>query len=531
MFSLLITMHCFAQVKWSSDSAINLVNWNKYTQTYFGDQEDTTPTIITAKVSAEIHLNTREVPSNISLKGSLLNFDSADTKYLFPIPTYDSSYVYFLSRNVDKSNSNKYQYRVTLNAKTIITPWSSIDKFSNLQGSGFLGGYKTSWGNFITVDLREKDKDSVISSSTIYWKEIKPVVASIYTLKNLNDFITLLKSPRDKSVEQSSIPKKLTFPLSENSIIFYLTADVYKKEAVEYQLIKDQKVYREWAPNDFDNNFILLKELPPGKYMLEIRYRIQKQNISDYNFEIEPQWQQTTLFKIIMGSLIAALLGFIILLFKVRKQKQKLQETQANKDRLKLNLQSLRSQLNPHFIFNALSSIQALINKKETSTANEYLTSFSSLLRENLKYNEREMVPLNIEIKILETYTRLEQLRFHFKYTITVSKELNIIPIEIPTLLLQPLIENAVKHGISAMQEQGEIKIEFYSKEKNLYANLSDNGRGFDTAEETKGYGLKLTRERIELLNNKLTNQQIYLSIKSNKNSGTHFLLTFENWL
>ena len=524
-------MHSFAQVELSSDSAINLVNWNNYIEMYGGGQGEITPTLITVMLSGEINLNTTDLLSKISLKGSLLNSDSTHIKYLIPFPTYDSSYVYFLTRNIYKNNSNKYQYRVTLNAKTIITPWSSIDKFSNVQGSGFLGGYKTSWGNFITVELREKDNDSVISSSSISWKEIKPVVASIFTLKNLNDFITLLKRPRDKSLKLSPIPKKLSFPFSQNSIIFYLSADIYKKEAVEYQLIKNQKIYREWAPNDFDNNFILLKELPPGKYILKIRYRAQRQNVSDYDFEIEPQWQQTTIFKIIMGSLIAALFGFIILLFRAKNQKQKLKETQLNNDRLKLNLQSLRSQLNPHFIFNALSSIQALINKKKTSSANEYLTSFSSLLRENLKYNDREMVPLNIEIKILETYIRLEQLRFHFNYTITVSKELNIISIEIPTLLLQPLIENAVKHGISAMQEKGEIKIELYSHEKNLYASVSDNGSGFDTSEGTKGYGLKLTKERIELLNNKSTNQQICLSIKSDKNFGTNFLLTFENWL
>lgn len=531
-------MHCFAQVKWSSDSvSANQVKWNNYSTTFIGDIKETTPFIVTAIPYNGVYSNTVALPLNISFEGSLFSFESSLSNNSTRLYTYDSSDVFFLTPGIYKNNADKYQYRVTVNSKIIITPWSSIDKFSDLQlytfkkGFGFMGGYKTSWGNFITVELKEKSNDSIISSAIVYWKETKPVVASIYTSKNLNDLLTLLKRPWDKSVKQSPIPKKLSFPFSENSIIFYLSADIYKKEAIEYQLIKDKKVYREWAPNDFDNNFIWLKELPPGKYILEIRYRAQRQNVSDYDFEIEPQWQQTTLFKIIMGSLIAALFGFIILLFRVNNQKQKLKETQASEDKLKLNMQSLRSQLNPHFIFNALSSIQALINKKDTSTANEYLTSFSSLLRENLKFNDREMVPLNIEIKILETYTRLEQLRFHFKYSITVSEELNLISVEIPTLLLQPLIENAVKHGISAMQDNGEIKIEFYRQEKNLYAKVSDNGSGFDTAEDTKGYGLKLTKERIELLNNKLTNQQIRLSIKSKKNLGTNFLLTFENWL
>jgi len=537
--SLLITMHCSAQIKWSSDSlSTNQIEWSNYSTTYPGDIKETTPFIVTAIPYNGTYSNFANIgiPLDLSFTGSLFSYVSALSNNSIRLYTYDSSEVYFLTPGIYKKNAGKYEYRITLNAKTIITPWSSIDKFTDLQlytfkkGFGFLGGYKTGWGNFITVELRKKGEDSIISSAIVYWKETRPVVSSIYTTKNLNDFFTLLKRPWDKSLKQPGIPAKLSFSSSENIIIFCLSTNVYKKEASEYEVLLDKKVYRKWGENDFDNNFIWLKNLSPGNYNLRIRFSRQRQNISDYEFEIKPQWQQTTLFKIITGSLIAAFFGFIILLSRVKKQKQKLKETQAIKDKLKLNLQSLRSQLNPHFIFNALSSIQTLINKKDTSAANQYLTSFSDLLRENLKYNEREMVPLQVEIKMLETYIRLEQLRFNFKYAINVSTDLNKMFVEIPSLLLQPLIENAVKHGISFKQNKGEVHIDFYYDKKNLCARIYDNGNGFDLAQETKGFGLKLTKERIELLNKKLNIQQIHLSVESDK-TGTSFLFTFENWL
>ena len=276
MLSLLITMHGFAQIKWSSDSvSADHVDWDNYSTTYLGDIKETTPSIVTAIPYNGIYSNAKGITLNISFKGSLFDYESALSNKSIRLYTYDSSDVFFLTPGIFKNNADKYQYRVTLNSKTIITPWSNIDKFSDFQlstfkkGFGFLGGYKTSWGNFITVELREKNNDSIITSAIVYWKETKPVVTSIYTSKNLNDFFTLLKRPWDKSIKQPPIPKKLSFPSSENSIIFYLSANVYKKEALEYQLIKDQKVYREWAPNEFDNNFIWLKELPPGKYILK----------------------------------------------------------------------------------------------------------------------------------------------------------------------------------------------------------------------------------------------------------------------
>ena len=267
------------------------------------------------------------------------------------------------------------------------------------------------------------------------------------------------------------------------------------------------------------------------KYTLKLRYSAQRQNVSAYDFEITPQWQQTTTFKIISGSLIAAFVGFIALLVYSNKQKIKLKTAQLNKEKIEMNLQALRLQLNPHFIFNALSSIQSLINTNQTEAANNYLNKFSALLRQSLQYNNNKNIPLEIDTQLLDSYVQLEQLRFHFNYTLTVDESLYENTIEIPPMLLQPIVENAVKHGISSLQTNGVLYIHFYKRDKDIVATIKDNGKGFNKNAISDGYGLKLTRERIIFINESMIDERIELDIDSTAASGTSISLTFKNWL
>lgn len=399
------------------------------------------------------------------------------------------------------------------------------------KGAGFLGGYKTTWNNLIVVELRKKGSDSSLSSAVVYWKETRPSVASIYTSTNLDELFSLASHPWDRNVKSAISVKNPVFKSTENSIIYYIADNIFKKEAIEYQLLKDGKVLIGWKPNDYDNNFIWLKDLEPGKYKINLRFSKQRHNVSEYDFEIKPAWHQTTSFKIIAGGLIAAFFGFLIVLYRLRRQRQKLRWAKLQKEKAEMELRSVYSQLNPHFIFNSLSSIQGLINKNETESANHYLSTFSSLLRESLVNSEKDFVPLSTELKTLETYLQLEQLRFHFQYNIEVDKSIAVNDVEIPSLLLQPLVENAIKHGVSSMQEKGCIHIHFCRKENDLMLNIKDNGAAFNTSLPSKGFGLKLTNERIRLLNEADKQHAITMSVNSVKEKGTSVELQFKNWL
>jgi two-component system LytT family sensor kinase len=151
-------------------------------------------------------------------------------------------------------------------------------------------------------------------------------------------------------------------------------------------------------------------------------------------------------------------------------------------------------------------------------------------MRDSLKASDKEFVSISTEIKILENYLKLEKLRFGFNYEIETSPSIDINAVEIPSLFLQPLVENAVKHGISALQEKGRLNVTFKREADDLIIIVKDNGKGFKEESGTSGFGLKLTRERINLLNQTLNEQQIEFSVAHIQDQ-THVFIHFKNWL
>lgn len=244
---------------------------------------------------------------------------------------------------------------------------------------------------------------------------------------------------------------------------------------------------------------------------------------------MSPYWWNSGLFRIAMALLIlllAAVAGFLV--YRKRKIRQfATQEEQRQK--AILSLQSIQAQLNPHFIFNALTSIQALVNTGDIDGTNQYLSEFSILMRNTLTEHERIQNRLGAELKSMETYLRLEQLRFHFRYSFTVAPSLKVDEIEIPRLLLQPVIENAVKHGVSGLRENGMISVSVFSVSADLKIEIQDNGPGMVSPGQHNGYGLKLTNDRISLLNQVQGEYPIELACAEGK--ATTFIFTFKNWL
>ena len=211
-----------------------------------------------------------------------------------------------------------------------------------------------------------------------------------------------------------------------------------------------------------------------------------------------------------------------------KRNKKKLAENEQQKNIAKLQLNSIRSQLNPHFMFNALSGIQNLMNKNEIDNANKYLSKFARLTRNVL--DDKELISLSQEKNLLDDYLQMEQLRFGFKYEINCSENLDLANIEIPSMLLQPFVENAVKHGISQKAIDGKIIITFSRQANDLDLTVTDNGNGFDTEKKNKGLGIPLSENRIELLNSIYKENRFTLAIQSTTN-GTKISLTLTDWL
>jgi len=552
-------INCPGQVNWSeSDQPNKTIEWSNYSTSYIGEERDSVPLLVTAIPYNGIYNLNERTELDMDFAGSAFRFRSNLEDRYRKMFTYSPGDVYFMVPGIFRKNAVLYEFRVVKDDSTEIRPWSAITQFvsedfqlNQLHTSfGFLGGYRTEWDHYIVVELRRKGKTELTAASVVYWKSSRPRLVNIFSPNELTELLLKKKSPYqsvsigpapekwkklytpDQIDSVTMLPKKLYLGDKENSPIFVISADIYKKEALIYSLRKDDKIYREQGPNDYDNNIIALKDLPPGKYMLQMHYAVQPQNITVYNFEIRTPWYQSARVKILAVILLAGALLSVILLLKLRQQKRKMIAEQAKKDQLQLGLKTIHSQLNPHFIFNALSSIQGLINHNDITGANHYLADFGTLIRHALTDSNKEFIPLSREIETLNIYLKLEQLRFNFSYHIALDDRIESATTELPSLLLQPLVENAVKHGVSSNQEQGVISISVKKEASDMRITIHDNGMaGFDPAHLSGGYGLKLTKDRIHLLNEMNPGWPISMQIAGTSAKGTTVELVFKNAL
>jgi tetratricopeptide (TPR) repeat protein len=220
-------------------------------------------------------------------------------------------------------------------------------------------------------------------------------------------------------------------------------------------------------------------------------------------------------------SLIGALfvlVGLIIFIFRTLKKVQI-----KNK---KIALQSLRREMNPHFIFNSLNSVNHFIATNNELEANQYLTKFSKLMRGVMENSTEDFIPFQQELDLLQNYLALEKTRFSdkFDYEIEVDERLNTHSLKVPGMLVQPFLENAVWHGLRYRENKGFLKLSFKKENEHLKITIEDNGIGIEESKKQKtehqktreGRGMKNTLERITLLND-LYHQQIQCKITDKK--------------
>lgn len=220
---------------------------------------------------------------------------------------------------------------------------------------------------------------------------------------------------------------------------------------------------------------------------------------------------------------------------RLQKQKEKIKNLNNRLDAMRHS--ALRAQMNPHFIFNALGSIQYHIQKQDTHLAEEYLSDFAQLMRAILDSAKDDFVMLKDEIKMLQMYLKLELLRFDekFNYTLNIDDSVDMTS-EIPSMIIQPFLENAINHGLYHLKSRkGILAIEFKDEKEELICEIKDNGIGRLASKELsktkhKSRGMNIVQERIELLSSN-SDQQYDVKIvdlyEKNKALGTHVTLTF----
>ena len=307
----------------------------------------------------------------------------------------------------------------------------------------------------------------------------------------------------------------LTLSHDQNSLSFYFsTANIagQGKTLYRHRIIG---MNEHWSPFDPARQ-VIYPNLSPGRYVLEVESQLAfdrgSRGKTEFAFRILPPWWQTWWFYVILAVSLVA--GFwLILILRVRyvrdlENRKLIQEREISELRIK----ALQAQMNPHFTFNAINSIQYYIFNKERDSAFQFIGYFSKLIRQTLEFASRSSVSIKEEADFLENYIKLEMMRFENKFVFEIEMDgnLNNHHFRIPPMLLQPFVENAILHGLLHKEKQGTLKIKFAISEGSvLQCIVEDNGIGREkSAEINRGrhkqhnsMGLDISRRRVGLLN------------------------------
>ncbi|WP_047246345.1 histidine kinase [Maribacter thermophilus] len=364
------------------------------------------------------------------------------------------------------NKKNEYQEEIAIRKNSL----AELDKLNKVQGQASEAGV----GDTITSQrINYKIANAYIAQDK-YTEAIPYLERSIVQADSKNDLV-VQKDATKKLSEVYGHRGDYNKALETYQTYVALVDTLYKRK--EQEISRAARFNREIASTQSRiTGLEQERELSQSKYDLALT----QQELAEESYKR----QRWVIYSLIFGLLLTILAAFF---FYRSNQQQKL----ANN---LLALKSLRSQMNPHFIFNALNSVNNYISKSDERSANRYLSDFSKLMRSVLENSEEDFIPLTKELELLELYIKLEHSRFpdKFDYTITVDEHLDVSSFQIPPMLLQPYIENAIWHGLRYKEGKGLLEVNVGSEnERELKIVITDNGIG-----RTKSAALKTKNQK-----------------------------------
>jgi len=387
-----------------------------------------------------------------------------------------------------------------------VKQFRNYDINDGLQSNEFNGGafYKTKNNELLFGGI---NGFNIIEPDKVPFNSYKPF-ANITSIKT--DDSTYSASQYTPQIKRISLPSK------ENNISFEFASSDYvntPKNRFEYKLDGYNK---NWTRTN--RNFVSYTKLPPGNYIFYVRASnndgVWSTAAASFSFRIRPTIWQSWWFRIIASIIVAyyiyrTITNRIKIARKKETDKMQLarQKTEYEKQLAEIKLKALVSQMNPHFIFNCMNSIQAMILSDQNMQASTYLTKLSRLVRSVLENSVKTLIPLQDVIENLKLYLELESLRFDQQFNYDIKTEnIDVYSVEMPSMLIQPYVENAIWHGLLKKVGDKNVQIKFYKKENTIFCEIEDNGIGRVKAAELnlrkqhKSLGTLITKEMFETL-------------------------------
>ena len=269
----------------------------------------------------------------------------------------------------------------------------------------------------------------------------------------------------------TSVPESnFILPFNKNTLTFYYHIWQFNEPSKAQYSYKLEGFQDEWTPYTTETKAVFTN-LTDNKYLLRIRGKLTSSpgKITEitYAFHIMPPWYRTWWFYI-MTFLIVSTFIFLFLRNRFRAIRRK---SEIDRRISELKMEALKSQMNPHFIFNAFNSIQKYILQKDTRAALDYMSEFALLIRQTLDNSTKNLISLSDEIKYLTSYIDLEKRRvLNLGYVIKLAADIDPQEIFLPPMLIQPFVENSIIHGIRHLEKEGKIIIRFnFSEEDSSY--------------------------------------------------------------
>jgi len=482
----------------------------------------------------------------IKFKGDrILGNDLINYKNQLIIGTEKNGILFFEKNNFHRQITIKQG----LNSNTIIKLKISNDLLFILTTKGFqVYDFKTS--KFIGLGVGEgvvsdKVTNFALSNNKLWLLDKEGYYSFNINELNTNNEVTLGQVYLDSILvnHQKINTTTSTFTVDQNSFqIFFDYRDIETKAEtkIQYKLIGVSNKWETIGSNVNKKEFLFLA---PGEYTLALKAvcRNKETKTVEYHFKIlQAIWFQ--LWFIILSFILIILTVSILFIYQIKKKDKKRKiESKTQKMQTAIfesKLKAIRSQMNPHFIFNSLNSIQALVLKKEAKKSYDYIEKFSDLVRKTLMFSEKEYVPINDEINFLNIYLDLEALRMKSEFTFCIEYKSNK-DILIPSLLIQPFLENAIHHGLLHKKGSKNLLVSFNCENEIAYCSITDNGIGRERANEInkrqkyrhESFSLKAMERRLQILSEQNAKQYNYniedLYSSDGKASGTKVTVNF----
>lgn len=398
------------------------------------------------------------------------------------------------------------------------------------------------YGKTFVLNNKITYKNGLISGkiNALYFNDNKLYASSRNGFSVINNPLSIIKKElgkidiekitcNDKTIDLTNLAP-LHFKSNENNIDIVTSIFTFddKESLTKYYSISKNNAKDVWKK--FKHSTLSFKELASGNYRISF-YVNDKKNIQTISFRIEPKFTETIIFKIITLLLFILFTLIVFYYFTLYAKKRFTEKLKLHT----LELKSLRSQMSPHFIFNALNNFQSIQILEGDVKANDYLSKFSKLIRKTLETMHHDKHSLKNEFEYIEKYLDFEKTKNSgLKTFINIDSDIELSKIDIPVMIIQPIIENAIIHGLSGIEREKIIKIDIVKDiNDRVKIIIEDNGVGINHSLKTQNHNSlasSITNERVKL-HNKLRRNKIHIEkfdLQDENSTGTKVIIIID---